>query len=91
MKINIKQSLTPHEENQLTEVLRAPILSHYLEVLAHNIATDIITASPSAGLSDAEFIRKEQFYKGQIAALATLSAACQAACAAVSSTTNHQE
>ena len=79
MSIYATKTLTSSQELEVEKLLANPALQVYMEILAHNTAMDILTGTPGEGESDAEYLRKEQFLKGQISAYDLLFCAAKAA------------
>ena len=65
-------TLTEGDQVLVAQSLANPLVKRYLKSLAHKVLSDIATGSPGDGQSDAEYIRVECHYKGQLAVLETL-------------------
>lgn len=65
-------TLSETEQDDVIKHLSEPVVKRYLTVLATGIASDLLTASPTPGESDSEFIRRQQSHRGSLATLNTL-------------------
>jgi len=65
-------TLSETEQDEVIKHLSEPVVKRYLTMLATGIASDLLTASPTAGESDSEFIRRQQSHRGGLATLNTL-------------------
>ena len=65
-------TLSETEQEDVIKHLSEPVVKRYLTMLAAGVASDLLTASPSAGESDSEFIRRQQSHRGSLATFNTL-------------------
>lgn len=72
MKLLDSITLTEGEQDQVAHALSNPLVKRYLKALGLKVLADIAAGAPGAGQSDAEYIRVECHYKGQLAVLETL-------------------
>lgn len=79
MSLYAQRTLTDSQVIELEKLLANPIIATYMEILAHNVTMDILLGTPSEGESDSEYLRKEQYLKGQISAFDLLHDAAIAA------------
>ena len=72
MKILEQITLTDGEQTLIANKLSDPLVKRYLKSLGTKILADIAAGAPGAGQTDAEYIRTEMHYKGQLAVIETL-------------------
>lgn len=63
------QSLTKTEEEIILTILGNPTYKKYLQILAFNIAGDMVKFSPDTNIAAEEFIRRQFFNNGQLQVL----------------------
>lgn len=63
---------TEGEQVQIAVILSSPLIKRYFKFLGLKVLADLAEGAPGAGQSDAEYVRTENHYKGQLAVLETL-------------------
>lgn len=72
MQLFPAQDLSDSEKNMLAEILSAPVVQKYLQVVAYNIGSAIVNAIPDPDTSTDTWLKQELYLKGQLSMLTQL-------------------